>query len=350
MDEIKNVIDSAIASSVYGVNHIERGGLERVIRCFSCGDSEDQTHGHLSISRTAPYLFKCYRCGYSGSVNETFLKNIGVTITPEIHEALEINKTAVAEWAKSRKLSSSRQVETFLKTARNHIGLNVPVIYTGDLKGLYYEYLCNRFDYEFNADELNKFKVILDLRKFAEINYLTSFPIRDEDLFTLSDNYVGFNNYSSSVLIFRDASGNAPLGRYRELKMVSSPYRFYTVSGTLDLNNPHLHIITAEGIFDIIGLWLKYPELQRERNVIFTAMLGKGFHSMSEFMMHLGFTEQVIDIFSDDDVNPGLYIYKYRKYTAARNLNFTVSLMYNEIGHDFGVPASKIIVNKKKVL
>ena len=90
-----HIIERALLDAYDEFTQVTDGGNHRIIRCRECGDSDKQDHAHLSITRNYPFLYKCFRCNWSGAINADFLKMYDVEITPEIEEALKQNKQAV---------------------------------------------------------------------------------------------------------------------------------------------------------------------------------------------------------------------------------------------------------------
>jgi uncharacterized protein YaiE (UPF0345 family) len=344
-----STIDDAIAASVYGFTEIRRAGKERIVRCFACGDSSNEDHGHLSITRFPPYIYKCQRCGFSGRVDEVFLKSLGVNISPEIKDILEQNKNSAIEWAKKNSLEISSNTDKFIKDLKNGSGFKLPAISSFDItNNPKYEYLCGRFGRKFSIEELLFFKVVLDLPKFARINMITDMNTSIENLEIITKNYISFLNYSGGDIISRNMTERSLIGRYYEILLKKSPFRFYFAGGKLDICNPKIKIYAAEGIFSIIGVINKFPDLKKEENVIFAAMLGKGITSIMEFMLRIGFTNQEVVIFMDSEIKADSFKKELWKFPAAKKLGFSVKAIYNEIGEDFGLPPEKIKPSAKE--
>ena len=348
--EFTNAIDRALAEQVTGVNIITRGGLERTVRCFYCGDSSNLEHGHLGITRNFPLMFSCKRCGYSGAVSEQFLTNLGVAVTDEIRNELASNRTAVGQWAASRGSANVKQVQTFLQKQSLKQAFKIPDIKRTQDSIRKYNYLCGRFDQKFSLEELKAVKFIPSLRDFLDLNYVTAVKEPVEVLECLERNYVMFPAFEGSKLICRNITSDELLGRYYELKVKDNGYRFYNITTDLDINNPSVSIIAAEGVFDVIGLWLKFPNLRSEQNSIFAAMLGKGYKPISEFLSQVGFLRQNISIYADNDVDTNFYRLKYDAYKRMKELGCRLCVYHNKLSHDWGIPSALIDADGCKLL
>lgn len=331
-------LDNLIVSHNTGWTELENGGRERVIRCWDCGDSDNQDHGHLSISLTAPFLFRCHRCGYSGAVNEDFLAHLGIKIDEKLDKLLKENKRltklhAVDKFKSAGKSVNSRVAGTF------SVKYRIPRITERELKSPAYKYLCDRFKYQFSIDDLMKFKVILNLKKFGKINMVQKWPEKNEVLDILYHQYIGFQDLNGNDFIFRNIfnDGNP---RYYEMKFDKNPFRLYSFATSIPVLTECLKVNVVEGIFDAIGLYLK---LGRPQNEVFIAMLGKNIESVIEFFVKMGYLSQNVKIYSDDDVKIKKYRYAIKNMEYPKKLGtINVSVIYNGAGKDTGVEPEKI--------
>ena len=153
-----HLIERAILDAYDGWTEISNGGRNRLIRCPECGDSIKSDHGHLSITRSYPFLYKCFRCNWSGAVDADFLSCLGVEITPEIKEALRENHKAVVESAKEQNLQKEKSITNFLRGKQRKFF--VPEVKEENMDNQCLQYLNDRFKTEFTKEELDKFRVI----------------------------------------------------------------------------------------------------------------------------------------------------------------------------------------------
>lgn len=351
MRDAGKVLDEAILSAYDGFTTTASGGRERIIRCPVCMDSDNPNHAHLSISLFKPFYYLCHRCKFSGAVNENFLKNLGVNITPELQEILKDNREAVKADAKNRNSSSSKQISTFLERKINSNTISLPPFsrdtVVRNIKK--YNYLCKRFSHTFTKEELKLFKVVFDLKELVRYNSIMNLPVDVDFMNILNNEYIGFMNYSYEGVINRiirpETNGEY---RYFDLMFAKSPFRMFTFSQQLDLTKSKLKLIVAEGIFDLIGIYLAFPNLRND--YIFVAMLGHGIVSVMKFFIRLGFLNQKILIFSDADVTPEEYKAQIWKYKLPIDLGFEIHYLVNSKAPDFGVEAKDISINTSLTL
>lgn len=338
------ILEEAILEANVGFTESTNGGRERVVRCFSCLDSDNPNHAHLSIGLVPPFYFQCHRCKFSGSVNEKFLISLGVVITPQIKAILEENRKAVITDIKSKGIEGTRQTNNIIKNIADSTKLRIPVIDRNVvLRNRYkYDYLCNRFNKKFLLEDLALFKTVFDIKELIRLNYIMTLPKTVDVMDKLNNDYIGFMNFANDTLINRIIL-NTDGERYYDLSFNKSSFRFYTFATKLDLTLPTLKLVVAEGIFDVIGLYNAFPKL---RDCIFVAMLGHGINSLIKFFIKLGFLSQEIYLFSDDEIPPEDFKRQVWKYKLPAELKFKIHYMTNDIDHDYGVPAENIKVSK----
>lgn len=341
-------LDDLIMSVYTGATSIDYNHTQRIIRCFDCGDSDHQDHAHLGISLVPPFLYHCHRCGFGGAVNEEFLSRLGIKIDKKLHDILDENRKIAMTAAKSKHRSGSTLVNRILNGAFTSRKLHLPNYTETDRDRPNFRYLCDRFGVEWTLEDAKAFKLIPSLKRFGRANYIQEWPIPEwntnperafETLDTLHEDYAGFLDYAGQEIIFRRiVESNS--SRYFEMKFSKAPFRLYTISKHVPVATSRLQLILAEGIFDVIGLYNKFPEFRD--TAVFAAMLGKFPDSIMDFFFRLGFFAQDVMIFKDNDVNDWKYINGIKKLNYPKKLGFTVKVLHNETGHDFGIPANEI--------
>lgn len=336
MKDAGKVLEDAILAAYDGFTTLANGNKDRVIRCPSCLDSDNLNHGHLYISRVPPFYYLCHRCKFSGAVNESFLKLLGVAITPELQEIIAQNRNAVKEDVKTKNISSRKQITSFLDKKQRFNQLAIPPFdRAAVIRNLpKYRYLCERFNVKVSKEEIELFKVVFDLKDFVRYNSIMNLPVDTNYMNILNNDYIGFMNYSYEGIINRNIVSTDKEHRYYDLMFSKSPFRIYTFNQKLDITQSRLKLVIAEGIFDVIGIYYAFPQL---RDHTFAAMLGHGINSVLKFFVSLGFLDQEILIFSDGDVAPEEYKAQLWKYRLPIDLKFKVHYMRNSKGHDFGV-------------
>ena len=336
-----HLIERAILDAYDGWTEISNGGRNRLIRCPECGDSIKSDHGHLSITRSYPFLYKCFRCNWSGAVDADFLSCLGVEITPEIKEALRENHKAVVESAKEQNLQKEKSITNFLRGKQRKFF--VPEVKEENMDNQCLQYLNDRFKTEFTKEELDKFRVIADLREFWILNHIDWWPREKEELTTLANWYLSFSSSDGNEFISRrtfDDEEDELLGRYLETKLNKNAERLYCFKDSLDLCETHLKLVIGEGIFDLIGVWNKFPKYRE--GYVFAACLGKSLESVLDFFVSLGFLHIEVNFFADNDVTDDTIRKWWREMEYPSILGFRLSIYRNKMGKDFGVPASEI--------
>jgi len=333
-----HIIERALLDAYDEFTQVTDGGSHRIIRCRECGDSEKQDHAHLSITRNYPFLFKCFRCNWCGAINADFLRLYDVVITPEIEEALKQNKQAVKASAAEHDTIRQNNIKSIVKGLSTQ--LQVPKILDSDRQSKSIQYIFERFSVKFSNEELEKFGVIPDLRKFWKINRLTSLPKKKEDMKDLADNFVIFSDSGCHGLICRNTVDGEDLERYQEVRFQKKSERMYCFRTKLNLTEVGIKLIIAEGIFDLIGIWNKFPKLRE--GYVFAACLGKSPAKIIDFFTELGYLDQEIYIFADNDVADKYILKEIRNLKFPKILGYSVTIIRNTLGKDFGVESSKI--------
>jgi hypothetical protein len=347
-------LDDLIMSVYNGYTSINYARTERVIRCFDCGDSDNQEHAHLGITLVPPFVYHCHRCGFGGIVNEEFLSRLGIKIDKRLHAIIDENRKIARAAAKKKVRAGSTLVNRILTGAFTSRKLHLPFYTEADMRRPNFRYLCDRFGVEWTLDDAKAFKLIPSLKRFGSSNYIQDWPIKEwnenraaafEVLNTLHEDYAGFLDYAGQEIIFRRVV-ESDSSRYFEMKFSKAPFRLYTISKRIPIATTRLNLILAEGIFDVIGLYNKFPEFRD--SAVFAAMLGKNPDSIMDFFFKLGFFAQDVMIFKDNDVNDWKYISKIKDLVYPKKLGFTVKVLHNETGHDFGIPANEIRLDTAK--
>ena len=335
-----HIIEKALLDAYDGFTTTANGGKNRIVRCPECGDSEKLDHAHLSITRNYPFLYKCFRCNWSGAVNADFLKMFDVEITPEIEAALKQNRQAVKVSAAEHSEIRKGNIKSIVKGLSSQLA--IPQLVDEDRKSIGVRYTLERFNADFSNEELEKFRVIPDLRKFWKFNRLVSLPgkMKKEDMACLADNYAIFADSGCHGLICRSTIDDEDLERYQEVRFQKNSERLYCFKTKLDLTDVGLKLVLAEGIFDLIGIWNKFPKLREDYT--FVACLGKSPAKVIEFFTELGFLDQKILIFADNDVEDGYIIKELKELKFPKILGYDITIFRNTLGKDFGVKAEEI--------
>jgi hypothetical protein len=308
------------------------------IRCCYCGDSKkDPKHAHMYVEMKPPFKFYCQKCNTAGVLNTQTLKDLNIfnnDISINIIEANKSVKTGVTQ-----KISLKRH-NTILNKEVNQQTFNCS------------EYMKYRYNKDFNNDYIvDKFKGITNFRKFIADNNIP-YPIDNyrRPLYDF-DNSIGFLSSDGSHVIFRDITGKQPK-RYFNLNLFGDSEnapsnKIYNIKASLDILQNSVTIVMTEGIFDIIGVYEHFYKDKVDlsgNNYIFAAAAGKGYGAVISHYIRMGLLNLNVIIYSDSDVDIGFF--KELKSSLIYLKNTTLTIFYNTIDKDFGVPIDKIQLRK----
>lgn len=295
-------------------------GTELRTRCPYCGDSrKNATSAHMYISMNPPFMYHCFRCDSSGVLNASVLEDFKIhdsTLQVDIltanknHRPIKGNKTYKPKELKYK-------IKNFMAAAQN------------------LAYFNNRFNTNYtlkDRDIIKKYKIILDPLAFFEENKINTLPPNFDYA-----QAIGFVSRDGTFAIFRSINPNEKK-RYINVPLYKeeSNSKLYTIGTDVDVLKPKSHIILAEGIFDIIGVYETFYKNKTEDddNYIFVAACGKSYRSAIDTIVKLGFLDFDITIYSDQDVN--IDFYKDLKFNSIYFKQQIITIYYNTASKDFG--------------
>ena len=298
---------------------ITADGKEIWCRCPYCGDSTKHTnHGHFYIKADAPFKYYCQKCTEHGAFNNDVLRDLGLD-TPELFIMLaELN----AEYRNSDHYVPPVEKRQLILREYNSI-----------LSRQNLQYINDRF--KLNMDEnyvRETYNIILDVPQFFQDNNIVT-----QMNFGFAES-IGILSNDKSHISFRDTSNTNPL-RYIILTLNEIGTKTCIVRAPLDVMSPVINVHLAEGMMDIIGI-REFLVDKDATNHIFVAACGKSYLRAIKTIIHRGFLNLNIHIYSDSDVPPTFFDYLKRE-----NIEFTinpVNLYYNDVSKDFGVPKEQI--------
>jgi hypothetical protein len=296
----------------------------------------------LTKQYTIPYY--CQKCTISGIVGMGFLKDMKVYDNQLINAIEKSNKKAKFKNSKEK----TGQSFSFKKEVTKK-KLKLP-LFSGKKKEIAkYNYLDGRFSFSLDPDEyIAKYKTIFSFQNFVEENEIEEFTTNDWMLSQLSKNYVGFLSADQSYIIFRNIDPNCDKHhRYFMYNIFGDETgkRFYTTRCKANILSPDVKLVLAEGPFDIIGISEYFYKDQD--NVILTAVNGKGYNLICNHFARLGFLDLDISIYSDSDVNIGMY--RNLKKKSPCLANNPVRVYYNTLEKDYGTTEDRINLTSNKI-
>lgn len=320
-ENIKNLIMSRVSPAKLSVDK-----TELTVRCPFCGDSvKDLTHGHFNISLIPPYYVHCFKCNKAGVLNSNILNALQVYDNDIIVDIIKARKGIVAtENVQNKVIYKKREIKY------EESGLTKNAL----------KYFNNRYGKEFDPEYVSKkFKCILDPLKFANDN-----RIRLSKSFDF-ENSIGFLSSDGMYAVFRDIGGQQKI-RYHNLFLgnpTDDGSKIYNLRSSLDLCAEKVTLVMAEGIFDIIGVYEHFYK-DNDENHIFAAACGNTYNAVIDKFIKLGFLDMDIIIYSDKDVD--LYKLKKQKRENKFVCSSPITVYYNDIDKDYGVPYERIQLRK----
>jgi hypothetical protein len=312
-----------------------------IIRCPYCGDSrKDPRKGHFYILNRSPYKFHCFKCETKGYMNSEVLNKINVTdysLVSMINKNLDDYK----------KKLTYKYGTSLIDLNRRELNL-YPNQYTQMENGKI-QYLNNRLGVEMVESDVDKYRLILNMKDFLTNNEMKmenyTKTKRDQKLLSLIQDYtIGFLTSDKSTIICRSLNPERTGFRYHNFALFPEDLDskiFYSIKKKLDLSLLEHKIIVTEGIIDIIGVYNHVTN--KDDNPLYVANNGKNFNHVFDYISRLSLLNADIEIYSDKDVNLDYY-QKLVQYNRLAKFN-GVRVFYNQIGKDYGVKKSEILLN-----
>ena len=306
------------------------------VRCPHCGDSYKNarsTHLYikLDVQEGEPHTYYCQRCKAKGIVNQEFLRQLHI-YDSELSVAIGIN-------LKEAMLNSNRKVIHSLKKAK----LELPEI---DEENPYskvkLKYINDRLGSDLTYKDLNDLKIFLHLYDVLDHNNIDFLTCKDGMGDILDKNFMGFISYDNNYAIMRNLSKKVlPDTRYYNYNLFNSydnTKRFYIIPTKIDPMCETLNVCIAEGIFDILGVYLN---IEKEHdNTLFIGVCGTGYNLVIHEIAKMGFLDLRIKFYSDNDQKPQMF--KKIKSEFPFLADTKCELIYNTIEKDYGVRPEKI--------
>lgn len=340
-------------------------GRQSIVRCPYCGDSRNKGHHHLYIKLEMPSFFFCQICGTAGLTDKALFSDLNLYDADLYNMLDEVNKDFARDQKKvitvrknqgvsQNPLVKGSKANKSAKNKGNDVGVvDIPdegfVIPTYDFSHpdlqSKIKYLEGRLGVRVDQNFCRKYKVILDSDYFFAINNITAYTQKDQVLDDLREMYIGFLSSDSNFITFRCVENVKGLSRYYDYNITGIPDnrgKFYTSANLLDCMTEKLTINMAEGILSAIG---GNEYLGRyDRSTIVCAANGKGFKSIVNQFVKLGFLSIQLNFFIDEDVDNSMVEELFEHNYLTNNIDFKLSIFRNTLKEDFGYPKSEIHV------
>lgn len=322
-------------------NVVKKSSYQLVTRCVLCGDSaKDPNKKRLGIrcdcsNPKEPILFNCFNCGESGILTADMIKDIGINDDSILQGLKGINK-GILDQMGNEKINRYKNKEA--------IPVEIPTITKKESSLRKVKYVFDRIGTKIPIEDFKRLKIIWSIEDFLKINKIK--PTNDF-VWLLERDYVGFLSVNNEYIIFRDITGKNKMRyvKYNIFNIVDRTNGFYHVSNQIDLlTRDEIHIILAEGTFDILSLIYNVYHGDFE-NKIYVAICN-GFYKNS--IMHylakgLVGNNIYIDIYKDNDSIVNYHKFQKEIYPFTKHYH----VYYNELNKDFGVPSNLISIQEE---
>lgn len=318
---------------------IVSGGREIVKRCHICGDSHDlsSAHMYIGVRSDGKICYNCFKCNAGGYVDGKFLRDIGC-YEPHIMKLCQ---------DQNQLNSDSNSIQNGASGRRKYNRQLVIPYSTDDFSMKKLEYIHKRTGLYFNPSDAAKFKIVLNLLEFLNVNGIFNYTRSANLMEPLSKFFIGFLSADNSYVIMRRLVPEGKLPEFIDHRYLiynigdtKTGLKFYTIPTLINPLLPvDIHI--AEGAFDILSISQNVAPIGY--NSIYGAVCGKSYSSIIQYLIiDCGLTGFNLHIYADNDVpnNKVLYGLDYLKLYGCK-----VFLHRNafEREKDYGVPRDRII-------
>lgn len=317
------------------------GNKEVVCRCNKCMDSADIHKKHMYIGlgdENKPPMYHCFLCGSSGIVDGKFLRSYGI-YDPEITSDLNSKVSSIVNKPGSRIFNNNTKV--FLNTFCNR---------DSQISRIKLDYICNRIGINFNYNDLNNLKIVLNLADLLNINNINEYTRYQNVMEDINTNFIGFISEDNCFINMRNINitGNSFIKsrymNYNIFNKLDNTHRYYIIPNNIDITLP-INIYITEGPFDALSV--RYNVIKNIFNSIYISAGGRGYLPAIRYTIEqLGIISANINLYVDNDVdNYTIFnIINYLRPFIGININLYRNTFSNE--KDFGVPSNRIITTK----
>lgn len=326
-------------------------GVQHVVRCPYCGDSDNFAHGHFSIridpsDPLDPILYNCWKCPASGLFTVQTMNDLGLTVDNELRGGL------------SKYIQASCRVHriTMMKTETYEI----PKVRLSGFALDKLNYLRDRLGITFDATMCQELGIILDLEDFMAQNKIDQIympkALSKGHVRFLNYNYVGFLSKNKNLIAMRFIYDKPEFQKMRRDAGVNEPRRwekckinpknmdtntYYAPPASIDiLYTDPVNIHIAEGPLDILSIKANF---RHEGINLYYAICGFGYSSALSSIIKLGINTGLnLHIYGDRD-KTDLEIMKQIERSTLEPWFDNIFIHRNGSGQkDYGVPPNLI--------
>lgn len=310
-------------------------GDEVAIRCPFCPDGKSANSAHFYIGfKDDIILYECKKCAASGR------------FTYNILNKLDIYDKEIEKFLRNKYKFATKKINNIGMIINNY---KIPEEYSDkDLDKIFY--FENRTGVNINKTNIKKYRVVVNLREFLELNKI---DIPNKILVNdLSRRYIGALSYDKNTVSLRqvirsNTTGSKTHYRYSLNPEIKQGY-FYIPETTIDIMTPSPKIILAEGgFFDIICIKNRYYPSDTTDTVFASVGGVSGYKTVLKKILSItGFVNAEVVVYSHDDIP--IDTYRNQIFSIYKNL-LPIKILYNENGKDFGNINDIIKIKKYKL-
>lgn len=336
------------------VHIVGSSGIQHVVRCPYCGDSNNPAHGHFSIRIDTsdpldPMIYRCLKCPVSGILNAQVLEDL----------QLNVNASTASQLSRLTQASCRVHRITAIKTE----SFTNPVPSMSELTMKKLNFIEERIGVRLSIEECLSLDIVLNLSDFLVENNLESVYVGErcspQALWFLNEHYVGFLSKNKNVLTLRYIDDIPPNDlkqtpmRYVKAKIHPKnldPNSYYHIPNRIDIlytNDINVHI--AEGPFDILSILYNRNNRILENNFYY-AVCGFGYSSILSNIVRSGINTGInLHIYADKDKTDNEIIRSLNK-RALSIWTKRIFIHRNGTGQkDFGVHKEDIIDTCRRI-
>lgn len=321
------------------------GGKEILKRCHICGDSRDSSKAHMYIGiRNGLLMYNCFKCNSGGVVDAKFLKDIEIEDDRIINVCQEHNSKVI-----ETNSAQFGQLGRGIKQRHPLIPLS-----NNEFAQKKLSYISNRMGHLFNTNDAAKFKIILNLKDFLDINGIEKYT-RHPDMIDLIDKFfVGFLSMDNRYVMLRRLVPEGKLPEFIDYRYINydilgsgdDAMKYYIIPNIINLDRP-LDIHIAEGAFDILSIYLHVAPMGA--NAVYAAIGGKSYFNLIKFfIMQYGFLGFNLHIYPDADIDDREFR-RIKEILQPFNIPIWIHRNRADGQKDYGVRMDQIIDRKYKL-
>ena len=288
------------------VHMVSSNGIQHVVRCPYCGDSNNPSHGHFSIRIDTsdpldPMIFNCFKCPVSGIISPQVLEDL----------QLSVNSTVASQLSRLTQISCRVHKITAIKT--EEFIIPSPTWREATSKKL--TFLEKRIGVRMTIAACEANDIILNIDDFLNANSLDSLYIKDKCsprmIRFLSDHYVGFLSKNKNVVTLRYIDDIPKVNLEREpMRYIKAkfhpnnldPNSYYHIPNKIDILYTHdINVHIAEGPIDILSILYNCNDGNLINNFYY-AVCGFGYGSVLSNVIRSGLNTGInLHIYADKD-------------------------------------------------